>query len=94
MLLEQGLANDSPQAKSHSHLFLKITSDWNRALLIHLCIDYSIRHVGTAELSGYNSDHIDLRARHIYCVVLQDKLALGRIQGGMLDSQGKSPFSS
>lgn len=64
-------------------------------MLIHLCTDYGIRHVGTAELSSDNSDHIDLRAKHIYYVVPQEKLALDRIQGGMVDSwAGKSPFSS
>jgi len=58
-------------------------------LLIHLCIDYGIRHVGTAELSSYNSNHTDLKAKRIDYVVLQEKVALDRIQGGMLDSRGE-----
>ena len=61
-------------------------------MLVDLCIDHSIRHVGRAELSIYNSDRVDLRARHIYCAVLQEKLALDRIQGGMLDSRGEKPI--
>lgn len=57
-------------------------------MLARLCTDYGVCHAGTAEMSSSNSDHIDLRAKHIYYVVLHEKLALDRIQGGTLDNWG------